>query len=377
MVNTHQRDIQTISIYLKPTYSVVMPTPRGRSGPMTELQKENMRNLEHNNQQGKLSQKAQKKLVNSVNWLLAAAKKKYIWCKETNRRYNFKVNFITLTLPTTEHCISDHFFKKVLLHTFINTCRYKYGLKNYVWKVEAQANGNIHVHFTTDTFMNHKGVRKVWNRILEKNGLIDAYHKKHSRMNLAEYIVRNKMISNADEETLIRRYKQGVADNWTNPNSTDVKAVNKIADIGAYMAKYMSKSDDDRRQIQGRLWGCSYNISQANKLSIEIPVEADSSVIDCLIKSGLEYKCITRKDKLTSQELPVCDLYFYKLSDWGTKIKGKLLKIYNDTLFNIRHCIDVDALFSNPLDNIKLPENLSQYIKPKVNLEGKQTYFNL
>ncbi len=341
-------DLRTISVYLKPTYSVVMPTPRGNRGPMSIAQKLNMKNLERKKPEGQLSKKAQKRLINSVNWLLAAAKKKYIWCRETKRRYSFKVNFITLTLPTLDHDVSDHKFKKVLLHAFINTCRYRYGLRNYVWKVETQSNGNIHVHFTTDTFMPHIGVRNVWNRILEKNGLIDKYREKHKNMSLAEYMVRYRYNDKIDDATLIRRYKQGVSSGWSSPNSTDVKAVNKIKDIGAYMAKYMSKNEDDKRKIHGRLWGCSYNISQANKLSIEIPIDADSKILDSFINSDIIYQQVTREDKLSKKEIPVCDLYFYELNDWGTKIKGKILKIYNETLYNIRHCIDVEALFAPP-----------------------------
>jgi len=377
MENRHPQDLDTLTIYIRPTYSVVMPTPKPRLSPLSDLQLENMKNLEKRKPDGTLSKKARQRLLNSVNWLCAAAKKKYVWCKESRRRYSFKVNFITLTLPSTDIDISDHFFKSKLLHAFINTCRYRYNLKNYVWRVETQANGNIHVHFTTDSFMPHKGIRKVWNRILEKNGLMDAYRDKHENMSMDEYIVRYRIEGKTNDETLIRRYKQGLADNWSNPNSTDVKAVHKVKDISAYMAKYMSKNDDERRKINGRLWGCSYNISAANKLSVELPVDEDNNILNPLVMGDVKYKQVTTKDKLSGNLIPICDLYFYKLSDWGKKITGRLCEIYKETLFNIRHCIDVDSLLSVP-DPIDLrPDHVPVEPTPLQKVDYKQLYLNL
>ena len=149
-----------------------------------------------------------------------------------------------------------------MLRKFIDNCRYKYGLKNYVWKVEAQKNGNIHAHFTTDTFIHYRDLLKTWNKILEKEGLIDEFEKEHKHRN---------------------------------PNSVDVKSVKSVKSIASYMAKYMCKNDESKRIIKGRLWGCNYLLSDSHKCSEEITFNSHSKLYKELAKLGCDYKEIRTK----------------------------------------------------------------------------------
>lgn len=331
-------------LYINPTYAVMLPWRERSKNSFSHAQRENMKNLKQNEHAGKLSPKAIRRLSNSVNWLVASAKTKYVYDKETNRRYSFLVNFVTLTLPTTDHTITDNHFKKVMLHGFINQCRYHFGLKNFVWKVEAQENGNIHAHFTTDTFMHWKDVRRIWNKILDKNGLIDAYEKKHKNLSFEQYAEIYDPLKKVDQQKLKQRFLNGQADGWRNPNSTDVHAVHKVKDVAAYLAKYMGKKEEDKRPIKGKLWGCSQNLSQSNKLTIHLAGHDDLYILDDLFKPEIDYKQITIEDKLTGQPFPIGEMFFYKLSDWGTKIKGELLRRYNQHRFTIRHGLDFEAM---------------------------------
>lgn len=344
-----------MELHVKPTYAVLLPQRSAGASVRTEAQRENEKNLADNEHQGKLSAKAVRRLSNSVNWLVASAKQKYVFDKATNKRYSFRVNFVTLTLPTLDHSITDHTFKKVLLHGFINACRYKFDLKNFVWKVEAQENGNIHVHFTTDTFMHWKEVRNIWNRILSKHGLIDTYHKKHSSMNFDTYC----KIYNADKSRSIKdmakSFKYGQDTNWRDPNTTDVHAVHKVKDIAAYLAKYMGKKEEDRRPIQGRLWGCSYNLSAENKLTLELHSYHDQDIIEPLLNQKIKYKPIEAFSKLSNVPTKIGEMFFFKLSDWGTIIKGRLLAAYNEHRFNIRYNIDVRAIKASIKERLPKP----------------------
>ncbi len=240
--------------------------------------------------------------------------------------------------------MTDHQFKKELLHNFINTCRAAYGLKNYVWKVEAQANGNIHAHFTTDTFIHWKDVRRVWNRILDKKGIIDSYRNKHSSMTFDDYCTAYNPTGERDIQQLRNSYNAGCSSNWSDPNSTDVHAVHKVKDIAAYLAKYMGKNEDDRRSIKGRLWGCSYNLSESNKLIVEVHGTQDTEYLKELFKPEIAYKELTAVSSLSKLPFRVGEIFFYKISDWGTVLRGKLLEVFDKHRFNIRHNIDVKAL---------------------------------
>lgn len=328
-------------LHVQPTYAVCVPQRLPSSYLRTEKQILNEQNLKENKPKEQMSRKAIRRLTNSVNWLVASARQKWIFDKGSKKRFSFKVNFITLTLPTLNHNITDHQFKKDLLHNFINTCRVAYGLKNYVWKVEAQENGNIHVHFTTDTFIHWKDVRNVWNRILGKKGIIQAYHDKHKNLTFEQYCNMYNPTGEKDVNSMKRAFTHGKDTDWQDPNSTDVHAVHKVKDIAAYLAKYMSKKDEDRRHISGRLWGCSYNLSESNKLIIEVQGHQDTEVIQELFKPEIEYKEITAISSLSKLPFRVGEIFFYKLSDWGKIIKGKLLEKYNEHRFNIRHNINV------------------------------------
>lgn len=330
-------------LHVQPTYAVYIPQRDSGSYIRSEEQRKNERNLTDNQHQGKLSPKAVRRLCNSVNWLVASAKRKYIYDKSTNKRYSFKVNFVTLTLPTTEHNITDHFFKSKLLHNFINTCRYKFDMKNFVWKVEAQENGNIHAHFTTDTFIHWKDLRSTWNRILIKNGIMDSYTQKHASMSFDDYCHVYDPKSERNIEQMRKSFNHGQTTNWQDPNSTDVHAVWAVKDIAAYLAKYMSKTEDERRPIKGRIWGCSYNLSSQNKLVLELHGSEDQDLILSLCEQNIKFKPLENIDKLTGQPFRFGEIFFYKLSDWGSVIKGRLLEFYNQHRFNIRYNIDINA----------------------------------
>jgi hypothetical protein len=342
-------------LHIQPTYAVYIPQRDTANHSKTEAQRENERNLSDNDHVGKLSRKAVRRLTNAVNWLVASAKKQYVYDRSTNKRYSFKVNFVTLTLPSVDHGISDNQFKSVLLHNFINTCRYKFGMKNFIWKVEAQANGNIHAHFTTDTFIHWKDLRRVWNRILIKHGAMDAYRTKHEKMTFDDYCNAYAPKEAANFQQLRNSFNHGQTTNWQDPNSTDVHAVWAVKDLAAYLAKYMSKDDDERRSIKGRLWGCSYNLSAANKLVVEVHSYADNDLIEPLCHPDIKFKPIEGIDKLTGRVFQFGEIFFLHLSDWGTKIKGRLLQLYNEHRFNIRHNIDVQALKAHIVPDIAPP----------------------
>lgn len=331
-------------LHVKPTYSVLIPQRERSAGFKSRSQIANEENLKDNKRKGGLSKKACQRLTNSVNWLVASAKTKYIYDKKLNKRFSFKVNFITLTLPTLDHDITDHQFKSVLLHNFINTCRTKFDLKNFVWKVEAQENGNIHAHFTTDTFANYNDLRLVWNRILSKHGLIEKYKNKHQNLSFHEYNNLYNSQNKASIETMKQAYQYGVDTNWENPNTTDVHAVYKVADISAYLATYMAKKEVGKREIKGRLWGCSQNLSEKNKLVLELCGHEDNDLLDDLFTDKVKYKPIELLSKLTGLPTKIGEIFFYKISDWGTVLKGRLLQEFNKHRFNIRYGLDFEAL---------------------------------
>jgi hypothetical protein len=364
-------------LHVHPTYAVYIPQRSGGGRPKTSIQIQNEENLKDNTRKPTLSQKAVRRLTNSVNWLVASSKKKWIYDKRLDKRFGFKVNFITLTLPTLHHDISDHHFKSVLLHNFINSCRNKYDMKNFVWKVEAQENGNIHAHFTTDTFIHWKDIRTMWNTILRKNGVIEKYQSKHQNLTFHDYCNYYNIDNSKTPESLKKAYDYGVSTNWSDPNTTDVHAVWKVKDIAAYLAKYMGKKEEDRREIKGRLWSCSYNLSEKNKIVIEIQGNTDYDYIHELCKPEIKYKTIETMTFAGRQSYRVGEIFFYKLSHWGTVLKGRLLEAYNLHRFNIRYNIDVQSKKIIYSDDVEQPEHYIFEINRNADNNFSQPEFSL
>lgn len=347
---------QIFELHVNPTYAVCIPQRTNVGRPKTEKQIKNEENLKDNKRKSGMSRKAVRRLTNAINWLVTSASTKYVYDKKTNKRYNFKINFITLTLPTIDHGITDHYFKSKLLHGFINQCRVKYGLKNFVWKVEAQKNGNIHAHFTTDTFIHHADVRRTWNKILSKHGLIDKYQQKHIGMSLDEYVTTYSNNGKRSIDRLKTAYYNGIESNWTNPNSTDVRSVVNVKNIAGYLAKYMVKKEVGRREIKGRVWSCSYNLSSENKLVIELAGSDFQKYMDDLFKPEIKFSPIQLFNEKTRKIYNLGEIFFYKLNDWGTQIKGALFERFNEHRFNIRHGIDVKAKLDSLKEIIRVKE---------------------
>jgi len=373
-------EIRGLNLYIRPTYSVLMPKWKTKNLIKTDAQKDNEINLIENKPQGILSKKSMRQLINSVNWLVAAAKEKWVYDKDTKSRYKFKVNFVTLTLPSFTQGISDNKFKSVLLHNFINQMRYRYGLKNFVWKVEAQKNGNIHAHFTTDTYLPWQGIREVWNRILLKNGLMEEYTEKHSSMSFNKYCKTYNPKNKIARKKMLKRYRKGVSSGWSDPNSTDVRSVYKIDDIAAYLAKYMAKDQEERRKISGRLWSCSYSISQANKLTVNIPNEYTYELLQQLNNSMLEKKSISVIDKKTQEEFHIGSMFFYKINDLRSKGNKILSDIISMALFKIREglCMDFEQVVKKSFEITTYTKSQRESFEKSIIYENqyRKTLFN-
>ncbi|CAM1341495.1 rolling circle replication-associated protein [Tenacibaculum amylolyticum] len=148
--------------------------------------------------------------------------------KTVNYKTGQYVTFVTLTLPTKQ-MHSDSEIRR-LQTRYIENLQKTYGVKYYVWKAEAQKNGNIHFHLLVDKWIHWTIHRKLWNKQIDKLGYLDAYFEKHGNRN---------------------------------PNTTQVdslkmdKRKRKLKNITTYVIKYMTKLEFGKRPILGKLWGCS------------------------------------------------------------------------------------------------------------------------
>jgi hypothetical protein len=223
-----------------------------------------------------ISTNAHRTLKKKINWLYYLAKSKSIKTYQGKSIFNFKMAFITLTLPSAQKEPTIEVTKN-LFNQFLTEVRQRTKMANYVWRLEFQKNGNVHYHIATDTYLDYFFALQVWNRILKKAGYIEPYTKKHSGLCLREYNAMYNASGKTDFSIMAKRYATGCARKWSNPNTVDVKSVISNKSISSYISKYFSKDADNKTKCNPldneenskalRLWYCSRSLSKLNSVS--------------------------------------------------------------------------------------------------------------
>jgi hypothetical protein len=207
-------------LYVYPSKATLCYRPVNRQFyPVRNREKSNL-NLKKRVTNGLISLSASKAISNCIGWMELFSKVKKASNNKTNSKFNFRLGLVTLTLPCQQFS-SDKHIKREMLNAWLVYAKKYFGLTNYVWRAESQANGNIHFHIVVDVFIHYKLLRSSWNRICESKGY------------------------------------SCVVDGVNDPNSTDIHSLASIRDVVKYMVKYCTKNEAGRRLIDGALWGAS------------------------------------------------------------------------------------------------------------------------
>tara|TARA_R110000868_G_scaffold410416_2_gene698396 strand:+ start:281 stop:1240 length:960 start_codon:yes stop_codon:yes gene_type:complete len=289
------RVVEGYRLNIKPNYIVQTPILSGTNQRKSKKQIANEKNLSNTETSGILSKKSKQKLLNSINWLVASAKNKKAFHFKTQNSYDYKLTFITLTIPIQENNqVTEKEFKS-LINTWLTYARQYLKLKNYIWKIEAHKDGRLHIHITADTFLHYQKIRASWNAILQKRGLLEYHFSKFGNYN---------------------------------PNSTDIHSVRNVNNIQAYISKYMTKASAICIQFKGRIWGCNYLISEANKCVLIATIDEMEEWIKPLSNPNIEYKSIESLPDCLGNTKSLGYIYFLKLQDWKNLMFGKIKEVF-------------------------------------------------
>ena len=219
----------------------------------------------------KISDQARKNIENKVHWLFLMSKPRFVLTASKKEIYNFKVNFLTLTLPSKQ-VHNTEFITKNCFNQFLTEIRQQFQMENYVWRLEFQGNRNLHYHIVTDTYIDFNIARSIWNRILNKYGYVKAYTDKFSKMSLTDYAMNTNKSEKTDWKLIAERYAKGKREGWKNAPSIDVKVCTDDRSIGKYLGKYFGKGkeenpvcnelDTPENSFGIRLWFCSRSLSK-------------------------------------------------------------------------------------------------------------------
>lgn len=177
---------------------------------------------------GKMTQHSQRRIMRAVDMLLQRSPTKRIFNPVINKAHDFRISFVTLTIPDKTP-VPASFAHKNLLEPFLRTSRRKFSVTDYIWKAELQERGQLHYHITWNQFVEFTRIRAEWNKLLRKHRLSDDYAKRFGHFN---------------------------------PNSIDVHAVWKVRNLKAYLAKYISKTEAEKARLDGKVWDCSKELKR-------------------------------------------------------------------------------------------------------------------
>lgn len=224
----------------------------------------------------KISDNAYRTIKSRINWLYYLAQKRTVTTPKGKEITNFKIAFITLTLPAkqkqpTAEITSD------LLNQFLTECRGRFKMHNYVWRLEFQKNGNVHYHIVTDTYIDFFKMKSIWNRIIDKKGYIKDYQKKMSNLSLNDYFNKYYGSDITKFDKCKEHFAKSKQENWLNPPTINVKSVVSNKSIAGYLSKYFakdSKSEVIKNELDNisntqnlRLWFCSRSLSKLKAVS--------------------------------------------------------------------------------------------------------------
>lgn len=292
-----------------------------KDAPVTEKKVRN--SVSHNFE---LSKQARKNLRDKVTWLYHFAKKQTIKTVNGKQLSNFRMNFVTLKLPSEQMHTSD-FITKNCLNQLLTEISAKTKMVNYVWRLEYQKNGNLHYHLATDTYIDYYFLRKTWNRILNKYGYVDNFTRKFEKMSFNEYYQYTVKNYPAPFDEIKARFDNGFKTQWKEPNTVDCKSVIGSKNIAFYISKYMSKKEDssvvkklpvcEDNSSNSRLWFCSRSLSRAKSV-VDFCEAFETDLVKLLIDC--------EKVKKVVSDYAVC--FYFCITELPYMVQKQLNKIF-------------------------------------------------
>lgn len=216
-----------------------------------------LKNLEDNHVKGVLSKGSKKNIKRNIQLWTDALEAKKFMSRKTNEWLRSQITFCTLTLPAQQFH-TDKEIKRELLNRWNIEIKREIKSETNLWVSEKQDNGNIHFHILYPKFIHWQTVRNKWNRILNDNGYIALYRENQKEFHSNGFRLREDLTDKWSAENQYKSYLNGIACNWSNPNSTDIHSLVKVKNVANYITKYLTKGNE-QKLIDGRLWSCSKN----------------------------------------------------------------------------------------------------------------------
>lgn len=196
---------------------------------------------------GTVTAHAQKRIRKALDIMLQISPQRRIFNPVSETTHDFKVGFATLTVSDNKNITARQAYD-TLLSPWLRYMKLKMGMRDYLWKAELQEREQIHYHIVTNEFLDWRVIRWRWNSLQKKAGLLQAFATKFGHFN---------------------------------PNSTDIHSVQQVQDIEAYISKYLSKTSQNLKPTEGKIWDCSTNLKR-QRFSTELNLPTWQRITDAV-----------------------------------------------------------------------------------------------
>lgn len=215
---------------------------------------------------GVVTDGSKKRMRRSVDTLLQVTENVKIFNPISNKYFNHRLSFITLTISSnTSYC---HILAyQNLLRPFLQWLDKTIGVGLYIWKAELQQRGQMHYHLTTPTFITHDKIREKWNYLQKKNGII-----KNKEYPPSTEIKEAKNVKNIEAYMVKEICKNTIEIGLINQPNQNEKAMCQDLVYGNIISGYPSQSFCDKT-IYSKIWDCSENLKKNPYFTIEIDNE--------------------------------------------------------------------------------------------------------
>lgn len=186
---------------------------------------------------GMITPNTRKRITKAIELLLQISPNKKVENPYTKHIINHRLSFITLTIPDTSKNYTPNEGYNKLLKPFLRYFKEKKLMETYIWKAEFQDRGQLHYHITTNAVIDFRIIRKYWNALMIKTGMLETYFSTYDHYD---------------------------------PNSIDIHQVHKLQNIQAYLIKYLTKTTQNQAETKGKIWGCSDNLKGVSLYSTEL-----------------------------------------------------------------------------------------------------------
>lgn len=215
---------------------------------------------------GGMTEHAKKRIRRAVEILVMCSPAQSVWNPVSQRPCNFRLTFATITISATTLIPHREAYERGL-KPLLRVLRTRYGWQHYIWKAELQKRGQVHWHITGNRFLDYRYLKSEWNNIQYRNGWLREYHEKTG--------------------------------NWA-PNSVDIHAVQNVARLDLYLAKYIAKSS---ATIQGKCWDTSATLAGKKFFATEID-HATGVNLDTAQATGKTQKIVLENCSIYRHDAP-------------------------------------------------------------------------